>query len=546
MSNADLLAASPDYLKTYSLTCEPFANDLDGRFFYAGSALMQRLDLLTHLAQFGDSVILVSGPRGSGKTTLLGRFVGQAGSQWRLCLINADEFDQFQQRLGDALGSADSDDELKILERWASQTETSQLLVIVIDNSEQLQPDAFQKLCTLLLPPLAERVRLILFGTPDAQQTLKQSFDQKELPCSAQLLEVPRLSEEETASYLMYRLAVAGFSGESPFTATEVRALCKAADGRPADINRLAHEALLEHQMRTRGRRLRPRKKTRKGISVIWALASVLVVGVATYLGWHRLQPVLESPLAGQETRDIPLALPKPTPGTVQRKTPSTPTPAATEPALPATPVEMPATAETPPPTQVVDTAKAPPAPVASPKPTTPEPLMLESAGPPPPPEDSRPESPPPQATGTAPTVAAPRAAAAAQPTKPAPATDATTTPKNAVPRSSPAVSPATGLPHRENWLLLQAPQHYSLQLLGSRKAGSITDYIREHHLNADQSAFYRGQYRGGEWYVLMYGIYPNRKAALDARATLPAKVRKDKPWPRTLKAVQAAIREAR
>ena len=46
-------------------------------------------------------------------------------------------------------------------------------------------------------------------------------------------------------------------------------------------------------------------------------------------------------------------------------------------------------------------------------------------------------------------------------------------------------------------------------------------------------------------WYVLMYGVYPSRQAALEARDTLPAKGRKNKPWPRSLKSVHASIREA-
>ena len=62
---------SPDYLEALSLYCAPYENRLDPKFFYAGTALMQRLDLLTHLTQFGESVVVVTGPPGSGKSTLL-------------------------------------------------------------------------------------------------------------------------------------------------------------------------------------------------------------------------------------------------------------------------------------------------------------------------------------------------------------------------------------------------------------------------------------------------------------------------------------------
>ena len=269
-------STSTGYLETFSLRCEPFADRIDNRFFYAGTTLMQRLDLLTHLTQFGDSVVLVSGPPGSGKTTLLSRFIGQSNNQWRLCLIDAaDNFSQFPDRLADALGSGSFSSDQELLTQWEDHTDSSQLLVILIDNAEQLDDSALDRLCALLGQASADRIQIILFGIPEAQLRLKQAFEQKTLSGSTQRLEMPRLNEEETSSYLMYRLAVAGYSGESPFTATEVRAMCKAADGRPAGLNQLAIQALLERQARTKSKRLRPVIGKRKGNALAWVLASV-------------------------------------------------------------------------------------------------------------------------------------------------------------------------------------------------------------------------------------------------------------------------------
>ena len=577
MTKSDALAPPRDYLKTYSLSCEPFANTLDGRFFYAGPALMQRLDLLTHLTQFGDSVILVSGPTGSGKTTLLGRFVAQTGKQWRLCLINADEFVQFRQRLGDALGIGDSGDEQQILEQWASRQDASQLLVIVIDNSQQLQPDALHKLCTLLSRPEGDRVRLILFGTPEAQQAVRQALDQKTLPCTAQLLEIPKLSEEETAAYLMYRLAVAGYSGESPFTATEVRAICKAADGRPAAINRLAHDALLEHQMRARSKRISPRPPGWMAKTSTWAAASLLVAGIAFYLGWQRLQPepeaVIDSAreLSESPGREVPLALPDPAPPPESAPaqvaqlpdtlaSPAQPEPDITEPSAPTETAVEDALATTPPPVDLP--AAEQPAPVASdttlqpqqPPPSETTPAKTDTAsqtgpGPSGPVQPAQPE------TVAATTDSAPQAEAepAGQPaatqtaaarTEPVPATaPATPPPAQAPGQQAPAPSTPTA-PQREAWLLQQPPGHYSLQLLGSRQEASILTYISKNRLDPQQCAFYHGKFQGGDWYVLLYGVYPDRASALAARGTLPARVQKEKPWPRSLASVQTAIRE--
>jgi len=556
MSNADSLAPPQDYLKTYSLRCEPFANTLDGRFFYGGAALMQRLDLLTHLTQFGESVILVSGPRGSGKTTLLSRFVAQTGKQWRLCLLNADEFVQFRQRLGDALGIGDVGDEQQMLEQWASQNDVSQLLVIVIDNTQQLQPDALQKLCALLSQPQGDRTRLIMFGTPEAQQALKQALDQKNLPCSAQLLDIPKLSEEETASYLMYRLAVAGYSGESPFTATEVRAICKAADGRPAEINRLAHDALLEHQMRALSKRLHPRRKTWLGNRAIWGMASLLVAGFALYLGWERRppEPIVDKLQEQREAapNEIPLPLPEPAPSTPAARPMAAVPPATT----PGTPLPASDIVEQPPPqVPATPTVSTPPQPEPAPVAHRPAMKAVEktlpsldvaaatptaAAKPPPQPPAEAPAEAPVTAPGTAAKPASgtePRKITAAVATEPATATSATT------PAAQPDGAPA---PHREDWLLQQSTGRYSLQLLGSRQEDSILQYIEQNKLDPQRCAYYRGTFKGGDWYVLVYGVFADRESALAARSALPARVQKEKPWPRSLASVHTAISEAR
>jgi DamX protein len=569
MSHSEIPAPSADYLETYALGCEPFADDLDGRFFYAGSALMQRLDLLTHLTRFGDSVILVSGPQGSGKTTLLSRFVAQANRQWRLCLINADEFAQFGQRLGDALGIGEITDEPQMVQNWASQSDASQLLVILIDDSQQLPADAMQTLCALLDTPLAERVRLILFGTPEAQQGIKQSLDRQERSCTAQLLEIPKLSEEETAAYLMYRLAVAGYSGESPFTATEVRAICKAAGGRPAGINRLAHEALREQQMRSRGKPRKP-KTPGKRTGAAWALASVVVVVMATYMGWERLQPAnppdaLPDNSGHEAGQTIPLNLPAPEamsdPGAPPESrslsepdAPTAPEALPTRPAAPAPdvaevekaaqgpePKPVPGPAAEPPLSAIAPPAleKTPPAAESNPDHSDGKPAAAQPSIPAVP-ATSRPAAPAEAVTsisaktGTARTPAAAESAASA----------ATAT--AAAPAGPESDKEPPGGPRRETWLLKQPGSQYSLQLLGTRHEQSIFDYMKQNQLDPARCAYYRGSFKGGEWYVLVYGVFPDRQAALDARTDLPARVKKERPWPRSLASVQAAIREAR
>jgi DamX protein len=560
MTNAARLDYAPDYLKTFSLKTEPFATSVDGRFFYAAAALNQRMDLLVHLTRFGDAIILVSGPPGSGKTTLLRRFIRQTSRQWRLCALDAEDFGQFRQRLGDALGIGDGGDEQDTLQHWASRSETSRLLVIAIDDAQELPTHAHERLFRLLDPPQGERVRLVLFGTPAMQQAFGNSLERRQPQHNIRVLDIPRLSEEETGSYLMYRLAVAGYSGENPFPATEIRAINKAADGRPAAINRLARDALEEHRIRRHTRRFRPPQTARGKLGAAWGLSSALVLASAVYFFSDRMRP--SAPVAADQggVAQTPAA-PVPPPPQPPAAAPaagdnvvSLPVPPQRQVSLPyalasgGTPaaLETPAmNASWPEPLAAVD-----PAPLETPPDnghtgtdageTGQSGSPSEAAD-----EITAPAVQPATQEAFSPAVTAP-APPAASGTAARPATEDAPAPP--VPGSSAPAAETTseGFPRREAWLLRQANSRYSLQLLGTRQENSIAEYINRNRLDIEQCAYYRGSFQGGAWYVLLYGLYPNRDAAVEARAGLPERVIKGKPWPRSLASVHSAIRDAR
>ncbi|MFP5506837.1 MAG: ExeA family protein, partial [Gammaproteobacteria bacterium] len=261
--------ADPDYLVTLGLQRAPFLDRIDDRFFYADPALVQRLDLLQHLTQFGDMLLGVIGPPGSGKSTLLQQFITRGGTAWRCCRINGAQtgsVDELLARLGAGFAvdvAADQErTKAALLRQFQSLRHATQLPVILIDDALQL-PDPILKALLALggsAKDTLKLVRIALFAEPGLEQKLIQAGLHSPQQPLLHSLDMPVFDIQQSAAYLMYRLAVAGYSGDSPFSLTEIRALHKAAEGLPGKLNVLAHETLME-----RAGRIAARNKTDAG-----------------------------------------------------------------------------------------------------------------------------------------------------------------------------------------------------------------------------------------------------------------------------------------
>jgi len=107
-----------------------------------------------------------------------------------------------------------------------------------------------------------------------------------------------------------------------------------------------------------------------------------------------------------------------------------------------------------------------------------------------------------------------------------------------------PAKRPQTGSPGtlREDWLLKQKPSSYTIQLVGLQEEKGVKIFMRRHPL-AGPVAYYRTKRNEKQWFPVLYGVFPNRERALQARDGLPESLRKSGVWLRTLGSVQKDIR---
>ena len=85
------------------------------------------------------------------------------------------------------------------------------------------------------------------------------------------------------------------------------------------------------------------------------------------------------------------------------------------------------------------------------------------------------------------------------------------------------------------DWLKQQDGSSYTLQLLGAREPATIQRYIKLSGLEKSDLALVKTGKDGRDWYLLLYGVYPDKAQARRALQGLPAYARKQKPWPRRL-----------
>lgn len=107
------------------------------------------------------------------------------------------------------------------------------------------------------------------------------------------------------------------------------------------------------------------------------------------------------------------------------------------------------------------------------------------------------------------------------------------------LPHAIPATADSTL--HREPWLLKRAPHRYTLQLLAGRRESAVLRFVRAQQLDGPV-AYYRTQYKGDDWYVLLHGDYPDASSARESLASLPKAVRKGRPYARSMASVQTSI----
>jgi len=122
-----------------------------------------------------------------------------------------------------------------------------QRALVCLDEAQAMPLESLEvlRLLTNLETEKRKLLQVVLFGQPELDERLKQhSIRQLRQRISFQY-DLQGLRKNELERYLRHRLAVAGFAGETLFSAGAVGKLHRISGGTPRLVNIVAHKALL-------------------------------------------------------------------------------------------------------------------------------------------------------------------------------------------------------------------------------------------------------------------------------------------------------------
>ncbi len=591
----------PAYLANYGLAKSPFSNLHDDAFLYLDAERAQRLNLLQHMTQYSNLLLIVQGERGVGKTSLLTRFIKNAANNWEICEVTANTLVDaglllFQIAQGFGLEQLPHDSgELQemLYAQVAKFHHQDEIPILIIDDAHELAKDALLAIFHLADAQVGDvnLIRIILFAEPQIDKILNARDFRPLRERVTHTMSIPPLDEDTTAEYLKHRMAVAGFNGGSPFTPRMVKRIYKASGGIPERINQLAHETLDKGDF---GReevediviaKSSPRKHKNYVMGGIAVLVILLVV-----IFHNRLFE--DKP---EQTRSLPIPLAEKAPE-VQPQVPTTPaTTSAPKPETTVAAEQVPLATDTnsaeksqvqekiiplhSEPAQTPETSNKDAVPVEAVPATqqttnkliepaatvvmpqlrvidiTPNPVLANNEqqtitirG-----EGFTPgsrvfvswdnknlEIPPARVNLINDKQLQVRLSVGVQPDKWQLHVEDTKHGRSNTLAFMVATAPLQKKQIQER-VLAQEPGNFTLQLFGSHDKKNAETFIRQHQLGTQANIFI-SEHNGKEWFSVIYGVFPDQATATAAIKTLPTSLQKIKPWVRRFDEIQASI----
>ena len=244
-----------NYLSHFGLREPPFGITPDTSFFYAGRSIQEALNTLIVAVANGEGFIKITGEVGTGKTLLCRKLLASLGSGWVSAYLPNPNLEPrtllFALAAELRLSPDASLDQYRLMgsinKVLLDCARAGKRVVLCMDESQAMPLETLEavRLLTNLETEKRKLLQVVLFGQPELDRKLAtESIRQLRQRITFQHRLIG-LALDEVASYVNYRLVIAGYAGQPMIAHQAVRALHRASRGVPRLINILMHKSLL-------------------------------------------------------------------------------------------------------------------------------------------------------------------------------------------------------------------------------------------------------------------------------------------------------------
>lgn len=521
---------SEEALLALQVRTQPFTDTpADGDWFIDDSVREQLAEIKDALIS-GDDLLLVIGESGSGKSVLLKQLAGNSGPRIQCFSVRGSERFSTYNLFSGLLEAfkltppVEMDDTLKeVVPCMQALLERNTLGVIVLDDADQVPTDELAKLLgsmRFLNSGEEPLLRILLAAKPEFESRLPDVLPSgDDLPYAT--LSVEPYDMDRTIGYLEFRLNQAGHFEEFPFSDKQLALIQSSAGGLPAGLNVAAAREINELYAPAALRQLASGPTQGTGIwngSATRGLLAALALGLIG-AGIYLFLPKGNQSAVANSNDEYTVVAQKPidtTPDKIalidENSESAAPSPATGETSSASTNTDENADSNN-------DSSTETPEPAAPSAESTPE------------------------VGTTAPTPDAPEP----NPETPAPSTPAASTPAPSTPAESTETAAAQSEPEpnleNPNWVLVQNPDQYTVQMSASRDRESVAYFLERTELPAPNS-IYSYQRNGQTWYALVHGLFPTITEARQTIEAMPGSAKNNQPWIRSIGQIQSLVKK--
>ncbi len=485
--------------------------------FYHGGHWGQCLELLTHLCQYSDSILLVTGPVGIGKTSLKQALINNNKDNIVYCELQAKP----NLTTAEAIDLIDREFDIALRQHQTIVSSETPGLLLLVDNAQDMPLSVISILLQLNQTINAPgNLHVVLFAEPEFEQSVQKSTLQAKFTDQVHTIEIEPLTLSEVEKFLEHSINLGTVSGSINIDKNICKKIYSLSGGVPGEVLNVADEILNGNQVKNTKTSIKRWSPFSVGLTVafgiifcllafLWPVADDNVLHLVSVPNIDNAGPGSNMPNLTLDGQDIQ---------TVAMDPQSTVDPAM----LNATPFlnndidsssavasvnDVGVTAKTNYDNHAEQLARLENKLIA-----LQQQLDLEK-----------------EARNAAEKKAQQIMSKAAEYSKPRIAAKVKVS-KNTVAKN-----------RHEKYILSLPSKNYTLQLLGSSSENKVKQFILEHKINAD-AYYFKCKREGQPWFVVIFGNFPNRTTASNAVNSLPPSLKKLQPWAREFSSIQSSI----